>query len=99
MATALIFGRSCSYDGDKWLYVSDGTIAAFSSISGFEYSSTVKPCPACGELPLGDCEDPCLGTLDGVKSACCGHGLEDGTIVFVDGRKEKTLKLPSTFLR
>jgi hypothetical protein len=31
--------------------------------------------------------DPCLGKLPGVVSACCGHGLLQGYIVFENGRR------------
>lgn len=30
--------------------------------------------------------DPCLGTLDGVSNACCGHGVtEEAYVQFGDG--------------
>lgn len=41
------------------------------------------PCPHCGGMPLPEQgfehlpfvgHDPCLGQLDGVRFACCGHG-------------------------
>ena len=53
-----------------------------------------RPCPKCGELPtpcdlctyipegpnaVGPwMHDPCLGHVEGVKSACCGHGVDAG---------------------
>jgi hypothetical protein len=39
-------------------------------------------CYACGERQTPEGHDPCLGTLPGVKFACCGHGVRDGYIVF-----------------
>ena len=53
-----------------------------------------RPCKKCGLKPIelksdmGDNVDACLGVLKGVKSACCGHGVEDGYIIYEDGRKE-----------
>lgn len=34
-----------------------------------------RPCGHCGLMyPDPDGPDPCLGTLPGVRNACCGHG-------------------------
>lgn len=46
------------------------------------------PCPACG-APGPDPEtghDPCIKNLPGVEFACCGHGRQDGYVMFDDGR-------------
>lgn len=49
---------------------------------------THRVCPHC-EKPYGESlHDPCLGTLEGVAEACCGHG--DPTKAYVsyrDGRR------------
>jgi hypothetical protein len=46
----------------------------------------------CGHCGLGYGEslhDPCLGTLEGVVEACCGHGDESRRYVsYADGRRE-----------
>lgn len=42
------------------------------------------PCPKCGQLPTPEGHDPCLGTLPGVKAACCGHGIPDQAYVAFD---------------
>ena len=34
-----------------------------------------RPCARCGRAPLDTGEDACLGHIDGVISACCGHGV------------------------
>ena len=44
-----------------------------------------KPCPKCGKLPTKEGHDACLGTLPGVKFACCGHGVTQGYISFENG--------------
>lgn len=43
-------------------------------------------CPACKQsVPAGP--DACLGMIDGVREACCGHGETSRTYVtFWDGR-------------
>lgn len=44
-----------------------------------------RPCPRCGEFRGEDGIDPCLGKLPGVTAACCGHGAEDGYVMFDNG--------------
>lgn len=52
---------------------------------GEEYTGkNYRPCPKCGKIPTQDGHDACLGTLPGVKYACCGHGVS-GYITFVNG--------------
>lgn len=59
---------------DRWVYEDDH--ADLPSRGG-----KIPPCKKCGELfPQGEL-DPCLGTLPGVQSACCGHGLRSGSYV------------------
>jgi hypothetical protein len=44
------------------------------------------PCYACGLKRPASGEDPCFGgRLPGVISACCGHGIEPGYILFENG--------------
>ncbi len=38
-------------------------------------------CVRCSEPPTPEGHDACLGTLEGVKSACCGHGVEEPVIM------------------
>lgn len=45
----------------------------------------IKPCPKCNQLPDKNGHDWCLGKLPGVKYACCGHGINKGTIFFKNG--------------
>ncbi len=45
-----------------------------------------RPCPKCDRLPTPAGHDPCIADLPGVISACCGHGVEDGYIMFADRR-------------
>jgi predicted Zn-ribbon and HTH transcriptional regulator len=42
-------------------------------------------CPECDQHKTDKGHDPCLKNLPGVKSACCGHGREQGYIQFTNG--------------
>ena len=55
----------------------------------FEATWHPRVCAHC-DLPYGESlHDPCLGTLEGVAEACCGHGDESRRYVsYVDGRRE-----------
>ncbi|SCG85625.1 hypothetical protein [Methanobacterium congolense] len=46
---------------------------------------TQRPCVRCGKKPDPEGYDACLGKLPGVKYACCGHGVEEGHIIFENG--------------
>lgn len=35
-----------------------------------------RACIRCGKLPTKKGYDHCIGKLEGVISACCGHGVE-----------------------
>jgi len=41
-----------------------------------------RPCAQCGLPPTPVGDDGCLGHIPGVASACCGHGVERGYIVW-----------------
>ena len=45
----------------------------------------LDPCPHCGKRPGPNGEDGCLGHLPGVVSGCCGHGVEEGFLIFENG--------------
>jgi hypothetical protein len=51
------------------------------------------PCASCGLPPTDDGHDPCLGPIDGARSACCGHGAVPGYIAYTDGTRDE---LPRT---
>jgi len=44
-----------------------------------------RPCKRCGKLSTQEGYDSCLGKLPGVINACCGHGSEEGYIMFENG--------------
>lgn len=35
-----------------------------------------RPCVRCKKMTTKDGYDACLGKINGVSSACCGHGVE-----------------------
>ena len=77
------------YDRQDWFYEDTGESA----------TKNPRPCKRCGHHSIKDGEleyDHCLGNLgDNVTSACCGHGVKQGFILFEDGRmfvEEKELQ-------
>jgi hypothetical protein len=58
-------GWEIYYDGKDWRYSDNDQICDDS-----------RPCKRCGRMPTVEGYDACLGHIDGVKSACCGHGVE-----------------------
>jgi len=41
-----------------------------------------RPCIRCGRMPTEEGYDACLGKLPNVKFACCGHGIEERSIMY-----------------
>ena len=73
MITAYYRGYKLVYNMEalQWHYEDDKSI--------FDNS---RPCKKCGRMPTKDDHDACLGHLDGVVSACCGHGIEgEGSVI------------------
>jgi hypothetical protein len=52
-----------------------------------------RPCPKCKKMPTEEGYDACLGRIEGTKNACCGHGIQEGFIMYEDGRYEETPNL------
>lgn len=42
----------------------------------------VRPCKRCGKMPTAEGYDACLGHIDGVMFACCGHGVTEPYIMY-----------------
>jgi len=56
--------------------------------------ATLPRCRRCKQVHVPPRPDPCLGVLEGVGSACCGHGRDDHAMaVLVDeaGNATETL--------
>ena len=64
---------------------SRGHLVEYESDEGIA-SALKASCKRCGRPPTKEGHDACLKSLPGVKFACCGHGEQDGYIMFTDGR-------------
>ncbi len=67
-----IRGYLIKYANNKWAY--DDTN---------ESIDIIRPCARCGKMPTEEGYDACLGYIEGVKSACCGHGVHKPIIVYL----------------
>ena len=68
MARSYSRGHELEYDesGGVWRYVDNGLPI-----------SSERACKKCGKVPVDD-YDPCIGRIEGLTSACCGHGITRG---------------------
>ena len=64
-------GHEIYYDGKIWRYTDNK-----------ETVNNMRPCKRCGRIPTKEGYDACLGHIEGVKSACCGHGVEEPYVVY-----------------
>lgn len=75
MARTKILGYDIDYKNNQWVYAET-----------LEPITVKKYCKNCGKTSTKEGHDNCLGTLIGVKNACCGHGIEnEAYIQFLDG--------------
>lgn len=56
-------------------------------LDGWYYEDTgekvgERPCPKCGEPPTPEGDDACIGHVEGVSGACCGHGQREPYVRF-----------------
>ena len=70
MITSHSRGWSIYFDGKDWRY-SDND----------QMHDDSRPCKRCGSMPTKEGHDACLGCVDGVIAACCGHGVTDSYII------------------
>lgn len=77
MPTSYSRGHKIYYDDSVWRYC-DNNLPLDDN----------RPCKKCGMPPTKEGYDYCLGYIESVNSACCGHG----TIIFHDEREIKTLE-------
>ena len=59
-------GNDIYFIGGLWVY-EDGT----------PMDKEERPCARCGRMPAPEGYDACIGYIDGVVSACCGHGVSE----------------------
>jgi hypothetical protein len=41
-----------------------------------------RDCYHCKQSPTEEGYDPCLGTIPDATAACCGHGMDEGYIMY-----------------
>lgn len=46
-----------------------------------------RPCTRCGLYPTQEGHDACIGHVEGVTTACCGHGVEEPFVTLYMGFK------------
>lgn len=63
-------GHKIYYDGKDWRYIDNNEVV-----------NNMRPCKRCGKIPTKEGYDACLGHIDGVISACCGHGVEPAYVI------------------
>lgn len=56
------------------IQIRDG-VWVYSDINSSVKDDVFRDCGKCGKSQTKDGHDSCLGTLNYVKNACCGHGL------------------------
>ena len=77
MTTGKWRGHKIIYEGGVWIYADSGTLVS---------DNPDRPCGHCKMENREDDCDPCLGELQGVSNACCGHGeVSDSYIQFENG--------------
>ena len=83
MIKSYIRGHEVYFNGDDWFYVDND-----------EYANYDRLCKKCSNQPTKEGYDHCLGYIDGVSHACCGHGVEESYAVFKDVKsfEECTIK-------
>lgn len=64
-AHSYVRGWPIIWQGGQWVFEDTGEPAA-----------NPRACKRCRLLPTSEGHDACLGVIDGVISACCGHGME-----------------------
>lgn len=76
--TATIFGHAVVWDEPAQIWRWQDT-----NEPAHGWGGEPRRCPECDELPTAEGDDPCIGHIPGVYSACCGHGIEAGQILWV----------------
>lgn len=59
-------GHEIYYDGTDWRYLDTS-----------EIHKDNRTCKKCGKATTKEGYDFCIGHLDGVIGACCGHGVSE----------------------
>ena len=70
---AHVRGHEIYWDGETWRYSDDDSL----------YKDN-RPCKRCGKMPTVEGYDACLGKIDGAIAACCGHGVEEPSVMYAE---------------
>jgi hypothetical protein len=77
MVTSYLRGHEIEFINDEWIYrdTKEPTATTYGT----------RPCGYCGLGYTKEGHDGCLGVLQGLMNACCGHGDVKGAYVqFID---------------
>ena len=77
MATGYCYGHPVYYDYEReaWCFQDNNEPATEGAIQK-------RLCPKCGRPPTPEGYDACLGHIPGAVSACCGHGVYEGHVMW-----------------
>ena len=75
MTKSYLRGHEIVYIDAKWFYLDTFTPTV----------DNERPCGYCGKGNTEEGHDGCLGTLEGVMNACCGHGNDKAYVQFENG--------------
>ena len=76
MSKSMFRGHEIKFINEVWIYADNNKL-----VSG----DPDRACGHCDQLRTSEGHDACLGTLQGVMNACCGHGNpEDAYMQFSD---------------
>jgi len=70
MVTSYSRGHKIKWTGKKWVYYDNNKTI-----------DEMRPCKKCGKKPTLEGYDACLGELENVTHACCGHGVTEPYIL------------------
>ena len=65
-------GWPIEWNGREWIYSDTGLP-----------DDGRRACRRCGRRPTPEGYDACLGFVEGVSSACCGHGVEPSFVMLI----------------
>ena len=65
-------------DGGRWRWAATGRFLKLGS------NRRDPPCTLCGRPPTEEGHDACLGEIPAAISACCGHGVVQAHVKYLD---------------
>jgi hypothetical protein len=78
VAKSHLRGHEIEYTYGEWVYSDTKELTV--------RTHQERPCGYCGKHSTKEGHDACLGTLQGVMNACCGHGIyQEAYVQFLDG--------------